>query len=232
MNEHSRDTSRSSAELRRPDPDHRRFLGMELWQQIIAGLIVLAIAGIVSHLILDPHKQPTPPPSRGPTNSGRTTPVPTPGPTKLGRTTPASGTTWLDQLTPTSGEVSSSQEAPQTGSGAGQPAALPHELLVPSSLNGNVVSYNLDDRYKMLNLTVAVPGDTNSSGGATLEVGLDGKTYPLDNPSSDAYFYPVLTAPMEWTLNVAGGKTLQVAVTAIAGQGAGTALLVSGSLTG
>jgi hypothetical protein len=229
MSERSRSTSPQSPEPRRPDSDHRRFLGMELWQQIVAGLMVLAIAGIVSHLVFSP-KRPTPAPTPAPTLTP--TPTPTPTPSTPARTTPASGTTWLDQLTPTSGEASPSQEAPQTGSGAGQYSALPHELLIPSSLNGNVVSYSLNGQYKTLNLTVAVPGNTSSPGGATLEVGIDGKAYLLDNPSSDAFFYPVLTAPMQWTLNVSGGKTLQVAITAVAGQGQGTALLVSGSLTG
>jgi len=223
MSEHGRNTSRPSAEPRRPGSDNRRFLGMELWQQIVAGLTVLAIAGIVSHLVLSPHKRPTPVPTLGPTTPARTTPA---------RTTPASGTTWLDQLTPTSGEVSPSQEAPQTGSGVGPTSALPHELLVPSYLNGNIVSYSLNGQYKILNLTVAVPGNTSLPGGAILKLGIDGKVYLLDNPSADAYFYPVLTAPMQWTLNVSGGKTLQVTVTAVAGQGEGTSLLVSGSLTG
>ena len=108
---------------------------------------------------------------------------------------------------------------------------LPNELLVPSAQNGNVVSYNLNGQYKTLNLTVAVPGNTSSSGGAILEVGINGQAYLLNNPSSEAYFYPVLTGTTQWTINVSGAKTLQIAVTVAVGQGEGTSLLVSGSLT-
>jgi hypothetical protein len=63
-----RHTPRRPGEPERPGAEHRRFLGLELWQQVIAGLAVAAIVAIVGHLLISPrHPAPTPGQSGGST---------------------------------------------------------------------------------------------------------------------------------------------------------------------
>jgi hypothetical protein len=97
--------------------------------------------------------------------------------------------------------------------------------------NGNLVNYKLHGLYRTLNIEVAVPGGGNSTAGSIFELGINGQAYLLDNPSSDADFFPLVTEPTSWTIDVSGAQTLQLVVKPASGTD-GTPLLVSGSLAG
>jgi hypothetical protein len=231
----NRDPREPWGEPRRPDPDGRRrsdsdghrFLALELWQQIVAGLAVAAIVAIVG-LLLHHAKH------SGAANSGSSQgSTPTPHLTQPISSPPISTqpgpgtTTWLDQLTPTSGEISSSNAAPDTVIQAYQP--LSHELIASPAQNGNTVTYSLGGKYKTLNIEVAPTG--NAPGTDTIFVlGLDDTAYPLNAPSTDVYFFAGLTTPKNWIINVSGVKNLQLALTDDT-TGQGPPLLVSASLT-
>lgn len=235
MNRDPREPSREWGEPRRPDPGGRRrsdsddhhFLGLELWQQIVAGLVVAAIVAIVG-LLLHHAKH------SGAVNSGSSPgSTPTSHPTQPISSPPVSTqqgpgtTTWLDQLTATSGEISSSNAAPDTVIQPYQP--LSHELIASPAQNGNTVTYSLDGKYKTLNIEVAPTG--NAPGTDTIFVlGLDGTAYPLNAPSTDVYFFAGVSTPKNWIINVAGVKNLQLVLTDDT-TGQGPSLLVSASLT-
>ena len=219
---------RPMGEPRRPESERRRFLGLELWQQIVAGLVVAAVIALIGHLIVSSRRPAPGNPSPGTGSSGQnSTPIqqstssaPNPGQGSI---------TWLDQLTPASGEVSFSTAAPDsTALGSYQP--LSHELMISSAQNGNVVTYNLDGRYKTLNIEVAVTGNYPVSSETEFFVGLNGTAYSLNPPSSYAAFFPLLTAPMNWIINVSGVQKLQLKLNDST-SAQGPPLLVSASLT-
>jgi hypothetical protein len=202
-------------------------LGLELWQQIAAGLVVAAVVAFVGLLLHHP-KHPVVPNSGAGQGSTRT-----PHPTQSVSSPPVStppgpGTTkWLDQLTPTSGEISSSNVAPDIVLQAYPP--LSHELIASPAQNGNTIDYNLDGKYKTLNIEVAATGNAPSTD-TIFVLGLDGTAYPLDPPSTSQYFFANLTPPKNWIINVSGVKNLELVLTDDT-TGQGPPLLVSASLT-
>lgn len=235
MNRDPREASSGWGDTRRPAPDgHRRsdsdghrFLGLELWQQIVAGLAVAAIVAIVGFFLHHAKHS-----EAGNSGSGQSS-TPTPHPSQPISSPPVSSqpspgaTTWLDQLAPTSGEISSSDAAPDAVIQAYPP--LSHELIASPAQNGNDVTYNLDGKYKTLNIEVAATG--NAPGTDTIFVlGLDGTAYPLNAPSTNAYFFAGITTPKNWIINVSGVKNLQLVLTDDT-TGQGPSLLVSASLT-
>ena len=134
---------------------------------------------------------------------------------------------WLDQLTPTLGEISSSHAAPDTVIQAYDP--LRHELIASPAQNGNTVTYSLGGKYKTLNIEVAPTGNAPGAG-TILALGLDGKAYPLNAPSTNVYFFAGITTPKNWIINVSGVKDLQLVITDDT-TGLGPPLLLSASLT-
>ena len=207
----------------------KRFLGLDLWQQIaggiIAGLAVAAVVALVSHALSSRHRS-----NQTPSASSSSPAVITP---KHLLTTPQSqpstprpgSTVWLDQLTQTSGEASSSTVAPGTD---GQP--LPHELLIPVAQNENAVTYNLNGEYKTLNLEVADAGNASVADGTSFGINLDGKSYPVSPPSITAMFFPIVTGTEDWIINVSGVKSLQLVTQDSQSNSQGPSLLVSGEL--
>ena len=196
-------------EPRQPGSLRRRFLGIELWQQVAAGVTVVVIVTTAGYLSSHFH------------NWFWTTPKPQAS---------HRSTIWLDQLTPTSGEVSSSRTVPYA---AGERAlsTLPHELLINSAENDNIVSYALNRKYKTFNLEAAVAGNASVSDGPSFTLNIDGKPFLLFGDEKVIYFFPGLSSPENWIINVAGAKTLQLGV-GDGGISHQTApLLVSGFLT-
>ena len=207
MNRAPSGAPRPTGEPRRPDPERRRFLGLELWQQIAAGLIVAAIIALVGHLIVSSRHSPSgnAGPVTGNSDSStssqqQTSSAPNPAPGSI---------TWLDQLTPTSGEVSFSNAAPDS-TALGSIAPLNHELIIASTQNGNVVTYHLGGKYKTLNIEVATTGNFPIASETEFFVGLDGTAYSLDPPVSYAAFFPLVTEPENWIINVSGVQNLQL----------------------
>jgi hypothetical protein len=220
---------RRVGEPRRPEPEPEpepgsgserpnRFLGLALWQQIVAGLAVAAIIAIVAHVFTHHASSPSAP---GNTHSA----TPLPSPTRSGASTPG-GNTWLDQLTPVSGEVSSSTAGPNEN---GQP--LPHEVLIPSAENANTITYSINGSYKTLNLEVADAGNGDVAVQTSIGVNLDGKAYLLGAPSATESFSPIVSSPGNWIINVSGVKSLQLVVQGST-IGQASSLLVSGELIG
>ena len=99
---------------------------------------------------------------KGPGNSGQASTAsisPTPSPTP---------TTWLNQL-----KVAGSGEVSPDGS---------HELLIKPAQNGNIIDYNLDRKYKTLNLDVKPDVPTQPNEGITfIRVFLDESDSQDDN---------------------------------------------------
>jgi len=73
-------------------------------------------------------------------------------------------TTWLNQL-----KVNGSGEVSPDG---------PHELLIKPAQNGNIITYDIDRKYKTLNLDVEPDTPTQPNEGTTfIRVFLDGSDY-------------------------------------------------------
>ena len=181
-----------------------------------------AIAAVIAALVLGAINNPTP---------SSSTPNQNPGPADSSTSVPSGGgAAWLDQLTPTSGQVSSSNATPDT-SAQGSYSPLPHQVIIAPAGNGNNVTYRLGGAYKTLNLQVATTGGSSVSSATSFSVSVDGKTLPLLGQTTVKDFFPGLTQPQDWILNVSGTQNLQFTLTDTNG-GQGTSLLVSGHLTG
>jgi hypothetical protein len=101
---------------------------------------------------------------------------------------------------------------------------------MPSTQNGNIVIYNLDGKYKTLNIEVATTGNYPIGSETEFFVGHDGTPYSLNPPVNYAAFYPLTTAPTNWVINVSGVKNLEFELDD-GSYGQGPPLLVSASLT-
>ena len=198
---------RRSNSLRR---SFRSFLNLNLWQQVVAGLLVLVIAALAGKLFSG-FNEPVKSTSKPSTQHGSLT------------------STWLSQLTPITGEIGTSDAVPDVAD-ITRSTSLPHELLIASAENGDTVTYTLDRKYKSLNLEAALPWYASGEYKAIFSVNVNGKAITLSGRNTAYYFSPGLGMIQNWIINVSNAETLQLEVTG--GTGASNApLLVSGSLT-
>lgn len=186
----------------------RRFLNLNLWQQVVAGLLVLAIAAFAGKLLSSFDK-----------------------PVKVIRkpSTHHGSLTWLNQLTPITGEIGASGTTPNVPGNTKSPS-LPHELMIASAENGNTITYTLDRKYKYLDIQAAPAVAISAANNDIFAVDVDGKAITLEPHSTNDFVFAGLSRTQKWIINVSNAEMLQLKVTGLTRR-QNVPLLVSAYLT-
>jgi hypothetical protein len=206
-----KDISTKVSKPRRLDPlrrSFRSFVNLNLWQQVVAGLLVLVIAALAGKL-LSGFNEPVKAISKPSTQHG--------------------SLTWLSQLTPTTGDFGTSDAVPDAADNT-RLTSLPHEISMAAADYPNTVTFMLDRKYKYLKLEAALPWFAPSEDKTIFSVNVDGKAMTLSGGSTTYYFSPGLSMIQNWIINVSNAETLQLEITGAPGASY-SPLLVSGSLT-